>query len=156
MTQDLPDDRTIRTSRTFATTREILWTLFENPEHLEVWWGPSGFTNTFEAFDFRDGGAWRFVMHGPNGAAYPMRKTFVAIRKPEVIILDHEDPVHGFRMFMNFYAAEGGTTLDWNMAFDHAEEAARVRPFVEPANEQNLDRLEQRLKTLRPQPSVTG
>lgn len=144
-TQNLPEDRTIRTSRTFTAARETLWTLFENPVHLGVWWGPTGFRNTFEAFDFRDGGDWRFVMHGPDGAAYPMCKTFVAIRKPEAIVLDHEDPVHGFRMFMNFHEDAGGTRLDWIMVFDHEEEAARVRPFVEPANEQNLDRLGERL-----------
>lgn len=146
--EDLPVACTIRSSRMFAVSPGPLWTLFENPEHLGTWWGPSGFTNTFETFDFRDGGTWRFVMHGPNGAAYPMRKTFVAIRKPEVIVLDHDDPVHGFRMFMNFRDAVGGTRLDWIMVFDHAEEAARVRPFVEPANEQNFDRLGECIKTL--------
>lgn len=42
------------------------------------------------------------------------------------------------------------------MVFDHAEETARIRPFVESANEQNFDRLQARLDTLRTQPAATG
>ena len=34
------------------------------------WWGPDGFTNTITTFDLRPGGAWRFVMHGPDGTNY--------------------------------------------------------------------------------------
>src|SRR5690606_37979399 len=98
-TNGLPEARTIRTSRAFGTARAKLWSLFENPADLSMWWGPAGFSNTFEEFDFRPGGAWRFVMRGPDGAEYPMRKRFTAIAPFERIVLDHDDPVHGFRMF---------------------------------------------------------
>ena len=141
-TADLPAERTIRSSRLFGATRKNVWSFFENPVHLGAWWGPEGFTNTFEAFEFREGGTWRFVMHGPDGSAYPMSKTFVTIHEYAGIVLDHDDPIHGHRLFMLFKDVGDGTLLEWLMVFDHAEEAAKVRPFVEPANEQNLDRLQ--------------
>jgi hypothetical protein len=37
------------------------------------------------------------------------------------------------------------------MRFASAEEGERVRPFVEPANEQNLDRLQEYLRTVQSQ-----
>jgi hypothetical protein len=55
--------------------------------------------------------------------------------------MDHNDPVHGFRMFMQYSQTNEGTQLEWNMVFDHVEETAQVRAFIEPANEQNFDRL---------------
>lgn len=33
-------------------------------------WGPEGFTTTTRAFEFRVGGEWDFVMHGPDGTDY--------------------------------------------------------------------------------------
>jgi len=148
-TRNLPVDRTIRSSRTFSATREALWALFENPADLGAWWGPAGFTNTFQDFEFWPGGAWRFVMHGPDGSDYAMDKIFVRIQRPETIVLDHIDPVHGFRMFIELTETVGGTRMDWTMVFDHAEEVIKVRPFVEPANEQNFDRLAARLNAGR-------
>lgn len=140
-TGNLPEERTIRSSRPFAAPPARLWSLFENPEILATWWGPSGFTNAFHEFDFRPGGAWRFAMRGPDGVEYPMNKVFVRVDKPETIVLDHIDAVHGFRMFITFHGVQDGTLLDWVMVFDFPDEAAKVRPFVEPANEQNFDRL---------------
>lgn len=144
-TENLPEERTIRSSRLFGASRKRLWTLFENPVDVAAWWGPSGFTNTFEKFEFHPGGDWRFTMRAPDGTEHPMNKKFVSIHEPERIVLDHIDPVHGFRMFMTFRDAPDGTMLDWIMVFDHAEEAAKVRAFVGPANEQNFDRLAARL-----------
>ena len=43
------------------------------------WWGPNGFTNTFHEFDLRPGGAWRFIMHGPDGTDYPNESVFVEV-----------------------------------------------------------------------------
>jgi uncharacterized protein YndB with AHSA1/START domain len=40
------------------------------------WWGPEGFANTFAQFEFKPGGRWVFVMHGPNGANYPNESVF--------------------------------------------------------------------------------
>jgi uncharacterized protein YndB with AHSA1/START domain len=139
--QDLPEARTIRSSRVFDAPREYLWTWFENPERLAAWWGPSGFKNTFTEFEFRPGGVWRFVMHGPDGSEYAMEKVFIHVNAPKRLVIDHIDDVHGFRLFILLHDVANETRLEWILVFDHADEAAKVRPFVEPANEQNFDRL---------------
>lgn len=67
------------TSRVLEAPRERVFRAFSDPAHLERWWGPKGFTNTFHEFDLRPGGNWRFVMHGPDGADFPNESVFVEV-----------------------------------------------------------------------------
>ncbi|MGB5026600.1 MAG: SRPBCC domain-containing protein, partial [Saprospiraceae bacterium] len=59
-------DCEIVSSRIFSAHRELVFRAWSEPNHLKNWWGPAGFTNTFNEFDFRVGGKWRFIMHGPD------------------------------------------------------------------------------------------
>ena len=63
-------DREIVTTRVFDAPRELVFKAWTDPDHLAKWWGPKGFTNTFQEFDMRPGGVWRFIMHGPDGVDY--------------------------------------------------------------------------------------
>ena len=63
-------EREIVTTRVIDAPRERVFKAWTDPEHLAQWWGPKGFTNTFQEFDMRPGGAWRFVMPGPDGVDY--------------------------------------------------------------------------------------
>ena len=56
-------DCEIVSSRILNTPREIVYRAWSEPEHLKNWWGPAGFTNTFNEFDFKVGGKWNFIMH---------------------------------------------------------------------------------------------
>jgi len=134
--------------RVFAAPRELVFEAFSNPDHLVHWWGPKGFTNTFREFDLRPGGAWRFVMHGPDGVEYDLAKDFVEVVKPERIVLQHRDPVHGFRMTMTFAEHSGKTELTWSMLFESGAEAVKVKSFITEANEENFDRLQAYLATM--------
>ena len=132
----------------FAAPRELVFEAFSNPDHLVHWWGPKGFTNTFREFDLRPGGAWRFVMHGPDGVEYDIAKDFIEVVKPERIVLQHRDPMHGFRMTMTFAEHSGKTELTWSMRFDSGAEAVKVKGFITEANEENFDRLQAYLATM--------
>lgn len=82
-------DREMVITRTFDAPRELVWEAVTNPEHVVHWWGPDGFTNTLEKMDFRVGGVWKHVMHGPDGTNYPNKSTFTAIVKHERIEYSH-------------------------------------------------------------------
>jgi uncharacterized protein YndB with AHSA1/START domain len=140
-----PSEREIVSSRTIAAPREKVFQAFSDPQQLAQWWGPQGFTNTFHEFDLQPGGMWRFVMHGPKGADYSNESRFVEVVRPERIVFQHLEPVHGFRMTMIFAEQAGKITLTWRMLFDSATECAKVRSFIAVANEQNFDRLEAHL-----------
>jgi hypothetical protein len=83
-------------------------------------------------------------MHGPDGANYPNVCTFVAV-EPRRVVIQHENaprfvltitlsPVDGGD------GGDGGTLVTWEQVFADPDFSAAVRPIVEPANEQNLDR----------------
>jgi uncharacterized protein YndB with AHSA1/START domain len=135
------DDHAIVTTRLLAVLRDRVWDAFRDPAALAQWWGPGGFTNTFREFEFRPGGIWRFTMHGPDGADYAMDHRFTEIVAPERIVVRHLQPGHDFTLTITLTESGGRTEIAWQMIFDDPAEAARVRPFVVPANEQNLDRL---------------
>lgn len=149
MTAALPDPEIVNT-RVLAAPREAVFRAFTDPELLARWWGPRGFTNDFQEFDARPGGAWRLVMHGPDGGEHRLEKRFVEVVPPARIVLDHLDPVHGFRMTMTFADEPPGTRVTWSMRFQSAEEAGRVGALVRAANEENFDRLEAQLASVPP------
>jgi uncharacterized protein YndB with AHSA1/START domain len=75
-------DREIVSTRVFDAPRERVFRAFSDPSLLVRWWGPKDFTNMFHEFDLRPGGAWRFVMHGPDGTDYQTAKEFIEVVRP--------------------------------------------------------------------------
>jgi len=136
-----PLDGEIVTGRIFPVPAERLFAAFSDPVRLAAWWGPTGFTNTFREFEFRSGGAWKFTMHGPDGARYEMDHQFIEIVPPRLIVVRHLQPGHDFTLIVTLVGRDDRTEVVWRMRFDDPAEALRVRPFIIPANEQNLDRL---------------
>ena len=143
-------DPEIVSSRRLDAPRAAVYAAFTDPEVLAQWWGPQGFTNRFEVFELRPGGAWRFTMRAPDGSTHAMAKSFVEVVPRERIVLEHlEPPQHHFLMTMLFTDEAGGTRLTWRMLFEHPEEAEKVRALVLEGNEQNFDRLAGRLAEQR-------
>lgn len=132
----------IVSSRLLAAPRDAVFAAFMDAERLARWWGPNGCTSTFQEFDPRPGGVWRFVMHGPDGTDYPMLNVFEEVVPCERIVLRHVQQGHDFRLAMTFADEAGGTRLTWRIRFESAEEAERVRVPISAANEQNFDRLQ--------------
>jgi uncharacterized protein YndB with AHSA1/START domain len=137
---------------TFRTSREIpapagdVFAAFANPERLARWWGPDGFTSTFDRFEFVPGGRWVFTLHGPDGKNYPNESVFTAIDTNRKVVLWHESG-HQFELTVTLQERPTGTLVLWEQAFVDPAEAEAVRHVVEPANEQNLDRLTREVKS---------
>jgi uncharacterized protein YndB with AHSA1/START domain len=133
-------EREFAHTRLIAAPRERVFEAITDPTRLARWWGPNGFTSTFQEFDLRPGGRWRFVMHGPDGAHYPNESMFVEVVAPERVVFEHLSG-HHFTMSITLTARGGQTEVGWRQVFDTAAERERIAEFVVPANEQNLDRL---------------
>ena len=134
-------------TRVFAAPRAAVFDAFANPTLLAQWWGPHGFTNTINRFEFRPAGAWHLIMHGPDGANYENESQFVEMSRPERIVFEHLRPMHWYRMTMTFVeAGRGETQVTWRMVFHRTAENEKIKPFIHAANEQNFDRLEACLK----------
>jgi uncharacterized protein YndB with AHSA1/START domain len=141
-------DREIVTTHDIAAPRPRVFAAWTDPAQLVRWWGPNGFTTTMQEMDVRPGGAWQFIMHGPDGVDYRNRSVFEEIVEPERIVFSHlSGPA--FRMTATFDERDGGTTVTMRMAFETAKErdqAVKVFGAVEGAK-QTLARLEHHLTT---------
>lgn len=138
----------IVTTRIFSTTPEVLFTAWSNPEHLKKWWGPKGFTNTFNEFDFRESGKWDFVMHGPEKGNYHNQVEFVKIEHPHVIAWKRiSQPL--FNVVFTFEKLnDAETRLVFTMIFGSSEERDKLYPYVADKNEENFHRLEEEVKNI--------
>jgi uncharacterized protein YndB with AHSA1/START domain len=131
----------VRTERVFAADPPRVFAAFEQPDQLAQWWGPAGFTNTFERFEFEPGGLWVFLMHAPNGVSYPNESIFREIVPASRIVIEHVvNP--WFELTVTMTAQGDHTHLAWFQEFENPEVAARMRPLSATANEQVLDRLQ--------------
>ena len=123
---EAPADRSIKLERMLNAPRELVFSVFARAEHLAHWWGPNGFSITTSAFDFRPGGAWRFVMHGPDGRDYQNRIVFDVIEPPARIVARHDDgeDTEGARHDLRITLEAQGdqTRLVWLMVFPTAAE----------------------------------
>jgi len=106
-----------QTSRELPAPPDAVFAVLGDPARLARWWGPDGFTNTFHAFEFEPGA--------------------------KVVVRHVSAPV--FTLTIGLHPCAAGTRVTWDQAFDNPAVAAAVRHIVEPANEQNLDRLAQEL-----------
>jgi len=124
------DPRSIIGIREFDAPRDLVFSVWTDAKHLARC-GPNGFTTTTSRFEFRPGGVWRFVMHGPDGRDYQNRVTFDEIVPPERIVYRHGggddvEPVQ-FRQTVIFEDLGGRRTrITWRGDFPSAAERDRV------------------------------
>lgn len=62
-----PGEREIVLTRVFDAPRHLVYDAFTKPELLKRWFGPRGYSLVVCEVDLRVGGAWRFVLRGPDG-----------------------------------------------------------------------------------------
>jgi len=135
-----------RTSREFHASPASVFAAIEDPIRLARWWGPDGFTNTFETFEFRNGGAWLFTMHGPDGADYPNQSEFLEIVLDSLVRIRHVNQPH-FDLSIRLEPCTAGALLTWEAVFEDHAFAEGLRQFLENANEENLDRLAEEIES---------
>lgn len=138
----------IVTTRIFPVNQSTLFKAFSDPGRLAQWWGPAGFTNTFSEFDFREGGKWNFIMHGPEQGNYQNSIEFVKISEPELIAWKrHSKPL--FNVEFSFEKLdENNSKLIFRMIFDTEDECNKMKKFVVDKNEENFDKLEEVLSVM--------
>ncbi|PYQ47693.1 MAG: hypothetical protein DMF59_18190, partial [Acidobacteria bacterium] len=112
--------REIAASRVFDAPRELVWKMWSDPKHIVNWWGPNGFTTTMQEMDFRPGGVWQFIMHGPDGRDYQNKSVYREIVKPERIVYSHvSGPL--FDATVTFTAEGSKTRVEVRMLFESVE-----------------------------------
>jgi uncharacterized protein YndB with AHSA1/START domain len=62
MVSSVENDTVLVLERVFDAPRELVFTMFSQPEHLVHWWGPRGWELPVCTVDFRPGGVWHYCM----------------------------------------------------------------------------------------------
>jgi uncharacterized protein YndB with AHSA1/START domain len=138
----------IYNSRLINSSREKIFSAFSESKHLQNWWGPKGFSNTFNEFNFSKDGVWDFIMHGPDGKDYKNRSIFLEIIKPEKIVVKHISPPH-FILTIILDEEDDKTKVGWLQIFETVELRNNIAKFAKDANEENLDRLEKEIALIK-------
>jgi uncharacterized protein YndB with AHSA1/START domain len=113
-------DREIVISRVIGAPRELVFEAFTEVRHLSQWWGPEGFTTTTQAFEFRVGGEWVFVMHGPDGTDYQEWISWTELDPPARLAMLHgesaDDP-NAFESVITFTPDGSSTRIEMRTVF---------------------------------------
>lgn len=108
-------EREIVLSRVINATRDAVFAAWTAPEHLEKWFGPTGFKIETREIDIRVGGIWRFDMVAPTGQLYASRMNFRRVEPPHLIEFDHGSDVDNdpdrFRTTITFDEQGDGKTV---------------------------------------------
>jgi uncharacterized protein YndB with AHSA1/START domain len=146
-------DREIVISRVRNAQRALVFDVWTDPNHVGKWYGPRGFTITTHTMDVRPGGAWNFVMHGPDGVNYQNKIVFIEVVRPECLVYSHggeEGEPGKFHVTLTFEDHNGKTLLTMRSLFESA--AARNWVVTEhhaiEGGNQTLDRLQEHLATM--------
>src|SRR3954454_22781987 len=110
--------------RLIDAPRELVFEAFTDVRHLSRWWGPEGFTTTTRTFDFRVGGEWVFVLHGPDGTDYQEWIRWTEIAPPERIALLHgesRDDPDAFESVLTFEPDGASTRIEMRTLFPTKE-----------------------------------
>lgn len=122
-------NREVIITRLLNAPRELVFTVWTQPEHLEKWWGPDGFTTSLISMDARPGGKLEFTMFGM-GMAFPNVIVYKEVVKPERLVYTHgsgkENDPGEFEVTVTFEAEGAKTRLTMHSVFKTAE----ARNFV--------------------------
>lgn len=129
--------KVFKNQRKIASSSKEIFKAFEDPALLAKWWGPAGFTNTFNTFEFKPKGKWSFVMHGPDGKNHPNESIFQEIEEPNKVVIRHNCNPY-FTLTVTIEDVEGGAAINWFQDFDNEEVVRNIAHILIPANEQIL------------------
>lgn len=112
-------DREIVISRTVMAPRALVWKVCTEPEHIDRWWGPNGFTNKTLSMDLRVGGQWKYTMTAADGTVFPNLITYTEISPIDRLRYDHGDWENPkmFEGTLSFTDVEGGTLVTIRAVF---------------------------------------
>lgn len=105
-------DLVLDIDRVFNAPRELIWRLWQDPEHMVRWHGPEGLALTLCETDFRVGGKWRRCMSAGPDHAHWISGEYLEIVEPSRLSFTYINEADGFEtvVTMDFVALDGGRT----------------------------------------------
>ncbi|AJY76508.1 SRPBCC family protein [Paenibacillus beijingensis] len=76
----------IEITHTFNAPRELVFKTFTEPEHLQNWWGPKGWTFDISKFELRQDGVFHYSQKSPEGDVMWVKFVYREIIAPEKLV----------------------------------------------------------------------
>jgi uncharacterized protein YndB with AHSA1/START domain len=92
-----------RISHSFKVSRDTLWAVYTQPEHLTKWFGPQGFTMPAYDMEFRVGGVFLHALQAPDGTQMWGKWEFLGIEAPSRLSLIQQVAVSSIRAIVDSY-----------------------------------------------------
>jgi uncharacterized protein YndB with AHSA1/START domain len=144
-------DLEIVMTRAFDAPLDLVWEVHTKAEHLKKWWA-RGHAMDAE-LDFRPGGKWRFVEHGPDGEEWAFRGEIREIVPRELIVQTFEWeglPGHISVERLTFAEKDGKTVLTGTSTFANREDRdGMLQSGMETGANESYRALEAYLQTLQ-------
>jgi uncharacterized protein YndB with AHSA1/START domain len=78
--------RELTISRVLRAPIDLVWEIWTDPNHVQAWWGPHGFTSPVCRWDPNAGNQIYIDMKGPDGKIGPVKGEFVEVLKPTRLV----------------------------------------------------------------------
>ncbi|MFL6076941.1 MAG: SRPBCC family protein [Mycobacteriales bacterium] len=85
-----PDRQEVVVTRTFDAPRELVFSMFTDPDAIRRWWGLGHRELVIDRMEVRPGGRWRYVDHDENGVEYGFHGVYHQITPPERLVYTFE------------------------------------------------------------------
>jgi uncharacterized protein YndB with AHSA1/START domain len=113
--------------REFDAPRDLVFRAHTDPDLLAQWLGPAKYKMTVERLEVRDGGTWRYINSGPDGAEYGFHGVFHGTPSPDNMVQTFE-----------FEGAPGHVSLDsLTLEEKHGKTLARGRSVFQSVEDRD-------------------
>jgi uncharacterized protein YndB with AHSA1/START domain len=151
-TLTFPSERETVITRAFNAPRRLVFEAWTKPEHVRQWYGLKAMTMTVCDIDLRPGGAWRYVVAGPDGSEHGFSGVYREIAPPERLVYTEgyeAMPGHDYLSTLTFDEQQGKTTVTMHLLYKSQEDRdGHLGSGMEAGMNETLDRLEALLEKL--------
>jgi uncharacterized protein YndB with AHSA1/START domain len=154
-----PTEREIVLTRVFDAPRSLVFDAFTKPELLKRWFGPRGWSLVVCEVDLKVGGAWRFVLRGPDGREMGMRGVYRELAPPDRSVhTESFDDFPGESIVTTVLIEERGRTTMTATVFYPSREIrdAVIKSGMEHGAAETYDRLAELLASAEPRRMQEG
>lgn len=158
LTVTMPSDREIEMTRVFDAPRRLVFEACTQPEHLLRWFGPHSCPIVECQVDLRVGGAWRYILRGPDGKSLGMRGVYREIAPYHRLVSTESFDDHPGESLntLTFSEKDGKTSLTTRVLYDSKETRdAVIRSGMEHGAAETYDRLSEHLRAMAAELVIT-
>jgi uncharacterized protein YndB with AHSA1/START domain len=141
----------VLTEREFDAPRELLYRAFTDPDLLTQWLGPRKYAMKVDRFDLRDGGTYRYLHVGDDGAEHAFHGVFHGEATLDGIVQTFEYegwPGHVSLDTVTFEERDGKTVVRTNTVFQSIEDRdGMVQSGMADGMNEGYERLDELLNT---------